>query len=114
VAISGGAKAQPVKDPDQCLLTRNIDSFDAIDDHTVYVRASVDQIWRLTLINDCLELPFRLSIGVERAGGDPWICKPIQATVVTRGVAVPHRCPVVGLHRLTPDEVAALPKGVKP
>jgi hypothetical protein len=98
---------------DQCFLSSNVNNFSAPDDHTVYLRVGVNEIWKLGLMNDCLELPWRLSIGLQATPGDPWICHPIDATIISRG-AGPHRCPVISMHHLTPDEVAALPKGVKP
>jgi Family of unknown function (DUF6491) len=98
----------------QCLLSTNVVSFNAPDDHTVYLRASVNEIWKLGLINNCLELPWRLNISLRKTGTGPWICQPVEATIINHGAGIAHRCPVVSMHRLTPEEVAALPKGVKP
>jgi hypothetical protein len=98
----------------QCFLSSNVMSFNAPDDHTVYLRVGVNQIWKLGLMNNCLELPWRLSIGLQATPGDPWICQPVEATILSHGAGLPHRCPVISMHHLTPDEVAALPKGVKP
>ena len=109
---AGVTQAQP--NGGQCLLSTNVENFSAPDTHTVYLRVGANQIWRLDLMNDCLELPNRLNIGLQATGGDPWICKPIQATIMNQGVAVPHRCPVRALHLLTPAQVAALPKRDRP
>jgi Family of unknown function (DUF6491) len=98
----------------QCLLSTLIQSFNAPDDHTVYVRAGVNEFWKLGVINNCLELPWRLHIGLRVTGTSPWICQPVEATIINHGAAIARQCPVISLHRLTPEEVAALPKGVKP
>lgn len=115
VCAGGAVLAQGAhKAPSQCFLSRNVENFSAPDNRTVFIRVGVKDIWRLDLMNDCLDLPFRRDVGFESAGGDPWICMPIQATVVSRVGGIPHRCPVSAMHRLTADEVVSLPKGVRP
>ena len=94
----------------QCFLRSNINGFQAPDDRTVYIRVGVNDIYRLSLMVDCTSLSFRQGIGLESTPGDPWICSPIQATVVYRDVGIRNRCPVSDIHKLTPDEIAALPK----
>jgi hypothetical protein len=114
-ALAGPSLAQGSgRHDNQCLLATNVVNFSAPDDHTVYLRAGVNEIWKLTLMNSCLELPWRLNIGLKATGTSPWICQPVEATIINHGAGIPHRCPVISMHRLTPDEVAALPKGVKP
>jgi hypothetical protein len=94
----------------QCFYTRNINGFQAPDDRTVYIRVGVNDIYRLSLMVDCIGLSFRQGIGLESTPGDPWICSAIQATVVYRDTGISNRCPVSGIHKLTPAEIAALPK----
>jgi hypothetical protein len=110
------AGAQPAAQPrtQQCLYVHNINGFNAPNDHTIYVRSSVSDIWRLDLMTDCIGLSFKQGFRLRSAGGDPWICEPIQADVSIRDVGMPQRCPVSGLHKLTPDEVAALPRRDRP
>ena len=115
LTAGGPALAQDRHKPQsQCFLSSNVENFSAPDNRTVFLRVGVKDIWRLDLMNDCLDLPFRQHIGFESAGGDPWICTPIQATVVAHVSGIAHRCPVSGMHHLTPDEVASLPKRVRP
>jgi len=94
----------------QCFYTRNINGFQAPDDRTVYIRVGVNDIYRLSLMVGCTGLTFRQGIGLESTPGDPWICSPIQATVVYRDTGIRNRCPVSDIHKLTPAEIAALPK----
>lgn len=100
----------PAKSANQCFYTRNINGFQASDDHTLYIRVGVRDIYRLDLMTDCQGLTFRQGIGLESTPGDPWICSAIQATVVYRDTGIRNRCPVSNIHKLTPDEIAALPK----
>jgi hypothetical protein len=108
------AAAQPGARQDQCFLSSNINGFHAPDDHTVYIRVGVNDIYRLDLMGHCADLTFRQGFGLESTPGDPWICQPIQAEIVYRETGIPMRCPVTGIHRLTPAELAALPKGDRP
>ena len=95
---------------DTCFARRNIESFNAPDNHTVYLRAG-NQYYRLDLMTHCLDLSFRQSIGLEDRPAGAFICSPLEATVTYRvpgGIA--QRCPVSAIHKLTPAEVAAFPK----
>jgi hypothetical protein len=98
----------------QCFYTRNINGFQAPNDHTVYIRVGVSDIYRLDLMTDCTGLSFRQGFGLESTPGDPWICSAIQATVVFRDTGIRNRCPVSAIHKLTPAEIAALPKRYLP
>ena len=115
VALSAAtAGAQPGSSGAQCFARQNIEGFQAPDDHTVYLRVGVNQIYRLDLMVPCSGLSFRDDINLLSTAGDPWICNPIQATVVYHQGGIPNRCPVSAIHRLTPDEVSALPKRDRP
>ncbi len=114
-AMPAAVSAQPAAQPqNQCFLTANIAGFNAPDKRTVYVRVGVNQIYRLDLMTDCLSLPFRLSIGLQTTPGQPWVCSPLDATVLYNTGGIQQRCPVSAIHKLTPDEVASLPKKDRP
>jgi hypothetical protein len=114
-AAAGAAptNAQPGR-YQQCLYVRNINGFNAPNDRTIYVRESVDKIWRIDLMIDCTGLSFRNDFRLRSVAGDPWICEPIQAEVSFRDLGIHEHCPVVGLHKLTPEEAAALPRRLRP
>lgn len=99
---------------DQCFFARDVNGFNAPDNHTVYIRVGVNQVYRLDLMTDCLDLTFRQSLGIQSTPGSPWICSPLDAQIVYRDVGMPQRCPVTAIHKLTPAEVAALPKRDRP
>jgi hypothetical protein len=114
VAPETGAKA--ARSRDACFARSNINGFSAPDDHTVYVRIGVSQIFRLDLMTRCINLTFRHNIGLEARPANAFICSPLEATVVYRdiGGGFPQRCPVTAIHKLTPEEIAALPKKDRP
>jgi hypothetical protein len=97
-----------------CFLQRNISNFSAPDDRTVYVRVGVKDIWRLDLMTSCTGLTFRNSFALQGSPTGPWICHPLDATVIIRNTGITQRCPVTAIHHLTPDEAAALPKKLRP
>jgi hypothetical protein len=93
---------------------RNINGFNAPNDNTLYIRVGVNDYWRIDLMIPCQGLTWRHAIGLESIPGSPWICEPIQAQVVYRETGIQQRCPVSGLHKLTPAEAQALPKKYRP
>lgn len=104
------ASAADARNHDACFARRNIESFSAPNDHTVYVRVGVDQIYRLDLMTECTNLTFRQGIGLEDQPATPWVCSPLEATVVYHDAGILERCPVKAIHKLTADEIVALPK----
>jgi Family of unknown function (DUF6491) len=102
------------KSNNTCFYRRDVESFSAPDDHTVYVRVGANRIYRLDLMTRCLDLTFRQRIGLERQPATPWICSPLEATVTYDATGISQRCPVRAIHKLTPDEVTALPKRDRP
>ena len=99
---------------EQCFLGANVDGFNAPDDHTVYLSANVHDVYRLDLMGSCTGLSFREGIGLERTPGSSWICSPLDATIIYNDHGIHQRCPVTAIHKLTPAELAALPKKDRP
>lgn len=111
LAVGGPALAQPAASPSRsCFYERDISSFSVPNDSTVYLRVGVRDIYRLELMSPCTGLTFRQSLGIKTTPGSRWICSPLDAEVVYRDNGISQRCPVTGLHALTPAEVAKLPK----
>jgi hypothetical protein len=110
---AGPALAQPPA-PSQCFLVRNINSFIAPNDRTVYVRVGVKDFYRLDLMHDCVGITFGNSLALESSPGRSWICSPLEATVINHKTGMNQRCPVSAIHKLTREEAAALPKRDRP
>jgi hypothetical protein len=107
--------AQPSHKPaDQCFLADDINGFNAVNDRTLYIRVGVRDIYRLDLMTDCAGLSFRESFGLKTTPANPWVCSPLDATVVFHEPGEHAQCPVQAIHKLTAAEVAALPKRDKP
>ena len=106
--------AQAATKASQCFVRRNINGFSAPNDRTVYIRVGVSDVWRLDLMTDCTGLSFRQNFGLEARPATAWICSPLDATVIVRQTGINQRCPVTAMHKLTADEIAALPKRDRP
>jgi len=113
-ATAVGAADKPAKDT--CFWARNITSFAAPDDHTVYVKVNQRDVYRLDLMISCPDVQFNQRVELQSsrgAGGS--ICGPLDADIVSHATGLGRqRCPVKALTKLTPDEIAALPKHAKP
>jgi hypothetical protein len=100
--------------PRTCFLRHDINGFNAPDDKTVYLRVGVRKLYRLDLMGTCTGLSFREGFALEDRPASPWICSPLEATVIFRDHGVTERCPVTAIHALTDDEAKALPKRQRP
>ena len=86
------------------------------DEKTMYIRVSGNRFYRLDLANRCSELSWPDPVMVNRFRGDT-VCSPLDFDMkISRngpdGAPVP--CIVKTMTRLSPAEVAALPKKQKP
>jgi hypothetical protein len=99
----------------ECFYSRSISGFAAPNDHTVYLRVGASDVYRLDLMGSCLNVDWRQSIALKTTGGSDFICEGLDAElIVPDRVMGPQHCPVNAIHKLTPAEVAALPKNARP
>ena len=98
-----------------CFFHSELNGFSAPDEHTVYVRVSVNDVYRLETFGPCMDLDWTMGIRLVDRGGGGWICVGDPADVVYRQSGIgEQRCPVKVAAHLTPDEVKALPKKSRP
>lgn len=113
-ALAKPAAPAPKYDRNQCFYTRNVTSFAAPDDKHVYVRVGVRDVYRFDLMIPCLDVDWNQRIALV-ARASPWICDGMDAEVVSHATGIgPMRCPVSHMHKLTAEEIAALPPRAKP
>ena len=113
-AAPASAADKPLKD--ECFWARNVTSFAAPDDHTVYVKVNMHDVYRLDLMISCPDVDWNQRVALQSshgAGGS--ICSPLDAEIISHAQGIGRqRCPVKAMHKLSPDEIAALPKKAKP
>ncbi|MGH6956458.1 MAG: DUF6491 family protein [Caulobacteraceae bacterium] len=118
LAFAGVAAAQPppAHHGRSCFWRRDIVNFAAHDDNDLYVRVGVGDVYRFHMFPGCLDLSWLHRLGV-RTFGDSQICEGPSANVeiINRQLSTGRqRCPVTYVRKLTPPEVAALPRDARP
>jgi hypothetical protein len=93
------APPSPPRVAQACFYSSDIAGFSAPDDHTLFIRTGVHNIWR---------------IRISAAAGMGSICTPLDLDISTHANGMRMRCIVRSLTKLTPDQVAALPKRYLP
>lgn len=99
-----------------CFTARNVNNFAAVDDQNLYVRVGVRDVYHLTMFGNCFDLSWVNALGLVSRGGS-FICEGdlTGVDVVTREAGGrPMSCPVSNIRKLTPEEIAALPKRARP
>jgi Family of unknown function (DUF6491) len=110
-----GAPARSSRPQRACFNVRMIDNFNAPDESTVYIRVNVNEVYRLKLFAPCLNVNWDQTIALQNRSGSSWICDPMDAELLVRDPGVGRqRCLVSEMRKLTPAEVAALPKKSRP
>jgi len=104
--------ADPAK-RDQCFWTRMADGFAAPDEHTLNVRVGVRDVYQFEMFGPCPDIDWNQRIALVSRGGST-ICTGMDAEVVTHSPIGPQRCAVRSVRKLTPEEIAALPRRAKP
>ena len=113
--IAGAGFAASAQAADQCFFTRNIQNYSAPNDHTLYLRVNVSDIYRLDLAGACPGLPFALnSIALQTVPGSSQICRPLDVDLRVHDAGPSVPCIVSALQKLSPQDVAAIPKKDRP
>jgi hypothetical protein len=108
------AEPKPEAAAKSCFYARNIENYAIANDQLVYLRVSAADVYRLDLMGDCPELGFRESIRITHSGASDLVCNPIDLTIRFHQAGARRVCPVSEMRKLTPAEVAALPKRDRP
>jgi hypothetical protein len=111
LSLASVASAQPGRHGDQCFFTRDIQNILAPDDHTLYLRVRNSAIYRIDTLGQCPELPFSDGhIALQTTPGSSTVCRAIDLDLKVSNNGVSTPCLIKSLQKLTPEEVAALPK----
>jgi hypothetical protein len=119
VAGSLPAAAQEAPPPakrNSCFYSNQFDNWKAADKRTLYIRIRPNRYYRLDLSNDCYAALQPGAFLVTKVEGPSTICSAVDwnLRVANSWNDIPEACIVKSMTELTPAEVAALPKKVKP
>jgi hypothetical protein len=119
-AATGAATAadtnKPAKAPNTCFQTRDILGW-KFNDKTERMTVRVNQkaYYTVEVVGSCPGADSGFSGGFQKdPSSNGFICEGDGAHFVSRVGGGPERCLLRNFHRLSPDEVAAIPKGDRP
>ncbi len=100
---------------DACFYGSQASGFAAVGDRAVNIRVGVKDVYQLTLFSPCLDIDWTQHIALRAHSGN-WICEGngLDYEIITPSPIGRQRCQVTGVRKLTPAEIAALPKRERP
>ena len=109
--VAAKSPVEPAKR--QCFWTRDVNNFASRNNQVVNIRVGVNDVYQLQMMGPCQDVDWNQRIAIRSRGGD-YICTGLDAEIISHSPIGPQRCPVQSIRKLTPAEVAALPKGTRP
>jgi hypothetical protein len=110
--LASAAQAAP---SGNCFRVSDLRGHTVANDRTVYFAARGKQVFRLDMANACLGgAAFSDPLVLERAGGTDRVCRPIDLDIRVQGSIGSSACLIKSITRMTPAEVEALPKRLRP
>jgi len=101
----------PAQAADTCFRISDMRNHTVGGDHTLYIDVGGRAVYRAEMSNSCLAGTMSSDpIVLHNQTGSPMICRPLDLDIGVHG----SRCIVASLTKLTPAEVAALPKKMRP
>lgn len=111
LALSAGAAAAA----DQCFRTQDMRNHKIVDDHTLYVGVGVKDVYRMEMKGACLAAATNSDpLVIEPVAGNTLVCKALDLDVAVSRGGFKSPCIVERIVKLTPEEVAAIPKNLRP
>jgi hypothetical protein len=114
----GAAHAQSPATParNQCFFINQFENWKAPDSKTINIRVAMTRYYRLDLSASCPELQLPDSHLITYTRGPDTVCSALDWDLrVSEGAShFGSPCIVKTMTLLSPDEVAAIPKGFKP
>ena len=110
--MAADASTKPVR---SCFRISQLQSTRPDGDKRIYAKVDGGEVFRLDLKSQCPELLHNQGVVLTPSAGNDVICSAIELDVAARNVdggSAP--CFLDSITRLTPDEVAALPRKARP
>lgn len=115
LGLAGVAHADaPAKPKSSCFFTRNWSGWRSPDGKTIYLRVNVGDVYRIDLSSGASLLTEPDSHLINDVRGTDSVCSPIDLDlkVANNGIVVPLF--VKSITKLSPEQVAAIPKKYLP
>jgi hypothetical protein len=99
----------------QCIRTHDIRNHTIADNRTLLIDVNGKATYRVTMSGACLAGAMSSDPIITRnPPGSAIVCKPIDFDVAISRGGFPSQCIVESIVRMTPEEVAALPRKLRP
>jgi hypothetical protein len=99
----------------QCFRSHDIKNHTIVDDRTLLLRVNRGDVYRVTMAGNCLAGAIPSDPIVTREPpGSQIICKPIDFDISIARNGFTSRCIVESVAKVSPEQVAALPRRLKP
>jgi hypothetical protein len=109
-----GVDAAATASVDQCFKRRDVRNHTVGDSKTLYLDVAGRDVYRIEMSNGCLSGAVSSDpLVFNNYNGTQSVCRPIDLDITVTGPG-PSKCIVSKIVRLTPNEVAALPKKMRP
>ncbi len=110
LGLAGAATAA-----DQCFRTQDMKSHKIVDDHTLYVGVGARDVYRFEMKGACLAAADNTDpLVIETVADRGTVCTALDLNLsISRG-GMTSPCITERIVKLTPEEVAAIPKGLRP
>ena len=109
-ARAADAPAAPAKPKVSCFFSRDWDGWHSPNKDTIYLRVGVRDIWRVDLAGGSSLLAWPDSHLVQNVRGTDSVCMPIDLDLKVASDGFVEPLFVKAITKLTPEEVAAIPK----
>lgn len=98
-----------------CFRTQDMRNHEIADASTLLVRVNRGQVYRVTMSGACLTgaMPGDPLI-IRQPPGSSIVCRPLDLDIGVSKAGFESRCIVQSIDKLTPEQVEALPKRVRP
>jgi len=109
-----GVDAVATDSPAACFRRSEVRNHTVGDAHTLYLDVAGREVWKVQMSNSCLASAVSSDPLIFRnVQGNQTVCRPLDLDI-TVSAAGPSRCIVSSIAKLSPAEVAALPKKMRP
>lgn len=117
-ATQASAAADPApktpKPSASCFFTRNWDGWRSPDENTIYFKVNVNEIFRVDLSSGSRLLTYSDSHLISNVHGTDWICSPLDLDLKVSDGNIVDPIFVKAITKLTPEQIAAIPKKFLP
>jgi len=114
VAQADTPPAKPAKPASSCFFTRDWNGWRSPDGKTIYLRVSVGEIYQIDLSGSSSLLTEPDSHLINEVRGSDSVCSPIDLDLKVANDGFVEPLFVKSIAKLTPEQVAAIPKKFLP